>query len=64
MKLLFITFAILSFAFVTTGCGQSGPLYIPGNPSQIQNPPQPPQQPEEEEEEEEEENGDDNDDIN
>jgi len=63
MKLLFITFAVLCFAFLTTGCGQSGPLYIPGNPSQIQNPPPPPEQPEEEEDDEEE-NDDDNDDSN
>jgi predicted small lipoprotein YifL len=28
-------------AFVLFGCGQTGPLYIPGNPSRIENPPPP-----------------------
>ena len=23
------------------GCGQSGPLYLPGNPSRVENPPAP-----------------------
>lgn len=32
-------FAALLLAFVLAGCGQSGPLYIPGNPSQISQPP-------------------------
>ena len=31
-------FALLLFATVA-GCGQSGPLYLPGNPSQVQEPP-------------------------
>ena len=26
-------------ALVLCGCGQSGPLYIPGNPSRIESPP-------------------------
>ena len=26
-------------ALVLSGCGQSGPLYIPGNPSRIESPP-------------------------
>jgi len=29
-------------AFLLFGCGQSGPLYIPGDPSRIENPPPPP----------------------
>ena len=29
---------------VIFGCGQSGPLYIPGNPSRIENPPAPPEE--------------------
>ena len=29
---------LLLFAAVA-GCGQSGPLYLPGNPSQVQEPP-------------------------
>ena len=31
--------ASLLFAFILAGCGQSGPLYVPGNPSRIQEPP-------------------------
>ena len=30
--------AALILAFIVAGCGQSGPLYIPGNPSKIQQP--------------------------
>jgi predicted small lipoprotein YifL len=37
MKRLLALFA----ALVLFGCGQSGPLYIPGNPSRIENPPPP-----------------------
>lgn len=40
MKRLFAALAAVSFLFMATGCGQSGPLYIPGNPSKIQQPPQ------------------------
>ncbi len=39
MKRLFAALAAVSFLFVASGCGQSGPLYIPGNPSTIQQPP-------------------------
>ena len=39
MKRLFVLLAAFSLAFVATGCGQSGPLYIPGNPSSIKQPP-------------------------
>ena len=35
MKLLLTVFA----ALVLCGCGQSGPLYIPGDPSRIESPP-------------------------
>ena len=35
MKRLLALFA----AFVLFGCGQSGPLYIPGDPSRIESPP-------------------------
>jgi predicted small lipoprotein YifL len=31
--------AAMILAFVVAGCGQSGPLYIPGNPSKIEQPP-------------------------
>ena len=37
MKRLFALFVVLLIA----GCGQSGPLYIPGNPSRIESPPPP-----------------------
>jgi len=40
---------ILSFA----GCGQSGPLYVPGDPSSIQAPPEAPEEPKESEEKDE-----------
>ncbi len=51
MTRLLLLLGAISLAFVATGCGQSGPLYIPGNPSQIQNPPPAEEQAEEEEEE-------------
>ena len=28
----------LLFAFALAGCGQSGPLYVPGDPSSVQEP--------------------------
>jgi len=37
MKRLPIVVAAL--LFIVAGCGQSGPLYIAGNPSKIQQPP-------------------------
>ena len=55
MKRLSFALAALVFLFVSSGCGQSGPLYIPGNPSTVQ---QPPPQAESTAEEESEENGD------
>jgi len=51
MKRLLLALAAFSFVFFASGCGQSGPLYIPGNPSKIQNPPPPDEAAEEEEEE-------------
>jgi predicted small lipoprotein YifL len=30
--------AALLFAFALAGCGQSGPLYVPGDPSSVQEP--------------------------
>ena len=41
MKRLILTLVACSFVLVAAGCGQSGPLYIPGNPSKISNPPPP-----------------------
>ena len=55
MKRLITALAACSFLIAAFGCGQSGPLYIPGNPSKIQ---QPPPQAESTAEEESEENGD------
>ena len=33
------TFAALLLVFLLGACGQSGPLYIPGDPSRIEQPP-------------------------
>ena len=57
MKRLFAALAAFSFLFAAAGCGQSGPLYIPGNPSKIQQPP-PQAESTAEEENENEDNGD------
>ena len=40
MKRLLALFVV----FILVGCGQSGPLYIPGDPSRIENPPPPPEE--------------------
>jgi predicted small lipoprotein YifL len=56
MKRLTFLIAAFAFTFLFSGCGQSGPLYIPGNPSQMAVPPsQPPPSEEESEEKSEEE---------
>ena len=47
--------AALLLAMFLFGCGQSGPLYVPGDPSTIQ----PPPPPAETNEEDEDDNGDD-----
>jgi len=39
MKRLMLALAALTFVFLSSGCGQSGPLYISGNPSKVQVPP-------------------------
>ena len=57
MTRLFVALLALCFACLGSGCGQSGPLYIPGDPSRIENPPPPPAEGEEEQDE----NDDDND---
>ena len=46
--------AALLLAFALAGCGQSGPLYVPGDPSSVETAPMPPAGSEEGEE-----NGDD-----
>lgn len=33
-------FAILLAAFALSACGQSGPLYVPGDPSEVETKPQ------------------------
>ena len=53
--------ALAALLLIATGCGQSGPLYIPGNPSRIE---QPPPAAEAAEDEKKEENGSDNIDRN
>lgn len=39
MKRLTFLLATLACLFVLSGCGQSGPLYVPGNPSTMAVPP-------------------------
>ncbi len=54
MKRLLILPGLLLFALLVAACGQTGPLYLPGNPSSISEPPPEPVQEESEEREEEE----------
>ena len=35
-------YLMILMPFVVAACGQSGPLYLPGNPSEVQEPPAPP----------------------
>ena len=39
MKRLTFLIAVLASLFIISGCGQSGPLYVPGNPSTMAVPP-------------------------
>ena len=48
-RLILLITAISSFAVF--GCGQSGPLYLPGDPSQIREAPRPVENAEEKEDE-------------
>ena len=42
MQRFILAIAAMASLFIVTGCGQSGPLYLPGNPSRIENlPPAP-----------------------
>jgi predicted small lipoprotein YifL len=50
MKRLILLIAAIS-CFALLGCGQSGPLYLPGDPSQIRAEPRPVQDADEEEDE-------------
>ena len=55
LRLIFLVAAFTSISFVT-GCGQSGPLYLPGDPSEVRRAP-PPEDEEAENEEEADESG-------
>ena len=48
-RLILLIAAISGFALF--GCGQSGPLYLPGDPSEIRDAPRPAQNADEEEDE-------------
>ena len=39
MKRITLLMAALASLFLFSGCGQSGPLYVPGNPSTMAVPP-------------------------
>jgi predicted small lipoprotein YifL len=56
MKHIIVALAAISCVMLSAGCGQSGPLYLPGDPSKIENIPPAPADAEEEKEKEE--NGD------
>lgn len=56
MKTICTTLATLFIFGILAGCGQSGPLYVPGDPSSIQTTPEVPKT-----EQEGEENGEDDD---
>lgn len=51
MKSIICTLATLLLVVVLASCGQSGPLYVPGDPSSIQTPPETPASDEDGEEE-------------
>lgn len=36
MKRSILTLAAISSVLLFTGCGQSGPLYLPGNPQKVE----------------------------
>ena len=58
MKFIISTFAASLLTMLLAGCGQSGPLYVPGDPSSIETPQKPP-----EPEEKNEDNGDNDEDT-
>jgi predicted small lipoprotein YifL len=41
MRRFVFALAATSFVFLFAGCGQSGPLYLPGDPSKIESQPAP-----------------------
>ena len=36
MQRFILAIAAMASLFIVSGCGQSGPLYLPGNPSRIE----------------------------
>ena len=59
MKTLYLAL-IASFALLFAACGQSGPLYLPGNPSTVQAPPAETAEDDEDDDEDEERRNDNN----
>jgi predicted small lipoprotein YifL len=57
MKSIICTLVTLLLVMVLSGCGQSGPLYVPGDPSSIQAPAETPDGDENAEEKSDDENG-------
>jgi predicted small lipoprotein YifL len=53
MKRFIVALATISIVMLSAGCGQSGPLYLPGDPSKIENAPPAPADAEEEKDKEE-----------
>jgi len=51
MKRFILALTAISFLGLVTGCGQSGPLYLPGNPSKLETIPPAPTEGDEEEKE-------------
>lgn len=47
-----VTLSAVALVLLFSGCGQSGPLYVPGNPSRMAVPPAAPADAEDEKEEE------------
>ena len=59
MQRFILTITAVASLFIISGCGQSGPLYLPGNPSRIEKlPPAPTGSEQEQEQEKEKEKGD------
>jgi len=57
MKSFSATLGLLLLILLFAGCGQSGPLYVPGDPSSIQAPPEEPKESEEKDEDAEDADG-------
>ena len=57
MKRFIFALAAISILGLFAGCGQSGPLYLPGNPSRLETLPPAPTNGDEEEKDEDEDEG-------